>query len=478
VSSLADRIRGVIRPSSGAGSGSVPDGSDLSDEARGAKSEDPSLRCRDRDAAEILGGDWRESGGRRFLVVDRKYAPGYRHGRVAIADCFPPESGIWPHLNLLCVASIDGSRLLFLDLETTGLAGGAGSYAFLVGCGWFEPPSPSASAGQAACFRTRQFFLADFGAERALLESVAELAAGTACIVTYNGKTFDLPLIETRFVLQRMQTPFAAMPHVDMLHPARRLWREEDDACRLTNLEGTICGHEREDDVPGFEIPSRYFRYVRSGDARPLEAVFEHNRLDIVSLAMLTARATQLLDEGPSAARTAREALGMGRLFERAGMTEEALDAFARAVNMEGTADVAETGLHETGLTCPTKLEEQSRKTRPCADNDTIAEALRAYAVVCRRLRRYDEAAGAWRGALALRHCPPIIVREATEALAVHHEHRARDLHVARTFALQSLRLQATASRQQAVRHRLARLERKLGSAGVIRDLPATPLFA
>jgi uncharacterized protein YprB with RNaseH-like and TPR domain len=131
--------------------------------------------------------------------------------------------------------------LLFLDLETTGLAGGAGTYAFLVGCGWFD----------GATFRLRQFFLSNFGAERALLESVAELAAGTACVVTYNGKSFDLPLMETRFVLQRMPTPFADMPHVDMLHPARRLWREDDVECRLTNLERTLCGREREGDVPG-----------------------------------------------------------------------------------------------------------------------------------------------------------------------------------------------------------------------------------
>jgi uncharacterized protein YprB with RNaseH-like and TPR domain len=372
--------------------------------------------------------------------------PGYRHGRVSLGDCLPPNSGIWPGLELLQTqvhaartlrvreANLEG-KLLFLDLETTGLAGGAGSYAFLVGCGWFEPPSPSASAGQAACFRLRQFFLANFGAERVLLESVAELAAGSACVVTYNGKTFDLPLMETRFVLQRMQTPFADLPHVDMLHSARRLWREDDVECRLTNLERTLCGHEREGDVPGFEIPSRYFRYVRSGDARPLEAVFEHNRLDIISLAMLTARASQLLDDGPSAAATAREALGMGRLYERAGLTGEALESFARA---------GKAGLY---------------------DGEIIrAEALRAYATLCRRFRRYEDAAAAWRQILDLRGCPPALAREATEALAVHHEHRARDLTAARTFALRSLQLQATTARQEAVKYRLARIDRKMSS--------------
>ena len=404
MSSLADRLRGVLGPAGKGGS------------------EDPSLH---RDPAEILGGEWRESRGRRFLVVDRKYSPGYRHGRVSVADCLPP----WARFELL--GGTNG-QMLFLDLETTGLAGGAGTYAFLVGCGWFEPPSPLASSGQAGFFRTRQFFLTDFGAERALLEAVGELAGNLACIVTYNGKTFDLPLLETRFSLQRMPTPFGEIAHVDMLHPARRMWREEEVECRLTYLEQALCGHERESDVPGFEIPSRYFHYVRSGDARPLEAVFEHNRLDIVSLAMLTARAAQLLEEGPSSAMTGREALGLGRLYERAGLMTDALASYRRACD--------------------------------AAAGVTRVEALRAAAIMLRRLRRYQEAAGAWRDLLAAPECSPPYAREATEALAVHHEHRARDLEMARNFAVQSLSLHGTPARQQATRHRLARLDRKLGS--------------
>jgi len=387
------------------------------------------------DAADILDGEWRESRGRKFLVVDRRFAPGYRHGRLCVADCVPP----WPRFELLSTGGsgtrppLTIDRILFLDLETTGLAGGAGTYAFLVGCGWFEPPAPLASTGPAGSFRTRQFFLADFAAERALLESVTQLADDFSCVVTYNGKTFDLPLMETRFALQRMDTPFAEVAHVDLLHPARRMWRQDDVECRLTFLEQALCGHEREGDVPGFEIPSRYFRYVRSGDARPLQAVLEHNRLDIVSLAMLTARASQLLDEGPSAATTPREAFGMGCLYERAGLLEEALASFRRSRTVEGE---------------------------------------RASAVLLRRLRRYEEAAAAWRELLARRNCPPGYVREATEALAVHHEHRVRDLETARGFALQALPLQATAARQDAVKYRLARLDRKLGAP----VLPCLPL--
>ena len=165
--------------------------------------------------------------------------------------------------------------------------------------------------------------------------------------------------------------------------------------------------------------------------------------LDIISLAMFTARASQLLDDGPAEALTAREALGMGRLYERAGMTNEALEAFARAVQAEG---------------------------------DTRAEALRAHATLCRRLRRYEAAASSWRRILELRACSAGIAREATEALAVHHEHRERDLNAAKTFALRSLQLQATAARQQAVQYRLARLDRKMGSQPAI-DRPRQSLF-
>jgi uncharacterized protein YprB with RNaseH-like and TPR domain len=421
VSSLTDRLRGVLGPPQG-----PPKGGPYDNDDRPYDENDRRGRLQPAhasDAAEILGGEWRESRGRKFLVVDRKYSPGYRHGRVSVGDCLPP----WARFELL--GGTNG-QMLFLDLETTGLAGGAGTYAFLVGCGWFEPPSPLASADQVGCFRTRQFFLTDFGAERALLEAVGELVGNLACIVTYNGKTFDLPLLETRFSLQRMPTPFVEIAHVDMLHPARRMWRDDEVECRLTYLEQALCGHERESDVPGFEIPSRYFQYVRSGDARPLQAVFEHNRLDIVSLAMLTARAAQLLEEGPSAAMTGREAFGLGRLYERAGLLDDAVASYCRAA---GAGAV------------PIRV-----------------EALRATAIVLRRLRRYEEGAAAWRDLLASPQCSPAYAREASEALAVHHEHRARDLEMARNFAVQSLSLHGTPARQQATRHRLARLDRKL----------------
>ena len=421
--SLVDRLRAVIQD---AGGSARP--LDLARGRQGVHRSDDQPSGGENLAADVLGGQWCDAGGQRFLVVDRTYRPGHRHGSVTVADALPSSDGVWPGLDLLLgqaepgLPAVEaGGRALFFDLETTGLAGGAGTYAFLVGCGWFEGGS----------FRTRQFFLTDFGAERALLDAVARTANDAGTVVTYNGKSFDLPLMETRFVLHRRATPFAGLPHVDMLHPARRLWRGDESGCRLTSLEQILYGYRREGDVPGFEIPARYFHYVRSGDARPLEGVLEHNRLDLLALACVTARAAHLLAEGAASARGGREALGLGQLYERHGRLREARACYVQACAFEADA--------------------------------VRVEALRALALLSRRLRCYEEAAAAWRQLLDCPGCPQSIVREASEALAVHHEHRARNLSVARALTLRSLTCQGTMARRELLQHRLARLDRKIG---------------
>jgi uncharacterized protein len=442
MTSLTDRLRGVI---SSTRSNRIEDATAAEDRlqtkrpgglAEALAEADPAY-----DSGEVLGGEWCESDGGRFLIVERSYSPGHRHGSMSIADGLPPSDGYWPQLSLLADGA-GNSRLLFIDLETTGLAGGAGTYAFLVGCGWFD-------GGR---FRVRQFFLSNFVAERALLEALVDLARTSGTVVTYNGKSFDLPLVETRLTIHRMETPFAAMPHIDMLHPARRLWRKSeaaslqsyggmplrDSGCRLSVLEQSLCGHVREGDVAGFEIPARYFHFVRTGDVRPLEAVLEHNRLDLLSLALVTARAAQLLDEGAPSTRTVREALGLGRLYERGGMFTDAWRCFSRAIELD--------------------------------DDDlmTCAEALRAHAVLARRMRRFSDAAASWRRLLEMPECPPSFAREASEALAVHLEHRLRDYQTARGYAMQSLYSDTSAVRKQATLHRVARLDRKLDTRSSI----------
>ena len=234
------------------------------------------------------------------------------------------------------------------------------------------------------------------------------------------------------------------MPHLDMLHPARQLWKLrptiagpalDDESCKLSVLERHLAGYHRVGDVPGFEIPSRYFRFVRLGDAHGLEAVLEHNRIDLISLALVTARAIALIAQGPSTAEHPREALGLGRLFERSGSFDEAEASFAYAASL-----AARVG-HEP---------------------EVHAEALRRLALCRRRSGRMAEAAAAWEELLTVPGCPLVLRREAREALAIHHEHRSRNLQTARTFVLDVLAEQASNRARAAAEYRLQRIERKM----------------
>jgi tetratricopeptide (TPR) repeat protein len=380
------------------------------------------------------------------VVVERRYAADHRHGLLPLGPCAgrldPGSAGF----ALLAGAGHagdepgplgDGPRpLLFVDLETTGLAGGAGTHAFLVGCAWFE--------GDA--FRVQQFFMVGHALERALLGAVRERLEAGGPLVTYNGRTFDVPLLETRYVYHRQAPPFGARPHLDMLPIARRLWRAarpvvdvpggQTESCALSALERVLFGVRRTGDVPGSEIPGRYFTFLRTGDAVPLDPVLEHNRLDLVSLAVLTARALTLLADAPDGAERPRELLGLARIFERVGLLDRADQCYARAVAL------ASSSWHED-------------------DEIVAAEACRGLALRCRRASRHAEAATHWEALTRLRRCPAPLRREALEALAIHHEHRSRDLDRARLFAEQSGRLARSAWEQDDAGRRLARLRRK-----------------
>jgi uncharacterized protein YprB with RNaseH-like and TPR domain len=385
------------------------------------------------------------------VVVDHEYPPEFLHGRVAVEDL-----GAWDAraltlvggrpLNWSTEAPLDesedlsrtaGDRCtgspLFFDLETTGLSGGAGTVPFLVGCGFFD----------GGAFRTRQFFLQGFAAERALLHAVTAFLETVPLLVTYNGRTFDVPVMETRWMFHRMPVPLDGMPHLDMLPPSRRLWRAAAEAaertCRLVALEALLCGVHRTGDVPGIEIPQRYFDYVRRGDATVLEPVLYHNRMDLLSLAALTARAQRLVRDGADAACDAMECLALGRLLERRGDRLEAERCYRRAA---GSAN----------------LPAQQRE-----------EALHSLALLLRRGRRFREAAVVWQQLIAGGVGRGAAVREAVQALAVHHEHRERDLARAKALALRALHAERDPRRREAVQYRLARLHRKLGhvQAGV-----------
>jgi len=393
--------------------------------------------------ADVLAGRVVSNRFGRALIIERRYESDRFHGVRRVGEC---EVADGDTLRLLDPSLVPNAapgadaRTIFVDLETTGLSGGAGTVAFLVGCGWFDM----------GAFQVRQFLLTSYAAERALLDAVASCFDAASLLVTYNGKTFDVPVMETRWMFHRMRMPLEAVRHFDMLHPARRLWRARDGAadalaragaddggCRLGTLERVLCGVRRVGDVPGLEIPGRYFQFLRTGDARPLEPVLEHNRLDLVSLAAVTSRALRLAGGGEPACRDGIEALAVGRVLERGGALERAEACYRRA------------------------SESQCLETR--------AESFYRLGLRSRRSGRFEEAAGWWCQLVALTdsvrrrdHALDSLREFAIEALAIHQEHRTRDLHAARELALFALEENSSSRRADGMRHRLARLDRKL----------------
>jgi uncharacterized protein YprB with RNaseH-like and TPR domain len=216
--------------------------------------------------------------------------------------------------------SFDFSRAVFLDTETTGLAGGTGTAAFLVGVGFMRDDE----------FVVRQYFMRDFHEEAALLHELARELAGFTGVVTFNGKMFDLPLLESRFRLNRTPFPLATATHLDLLHPARRLWKARLESCRLVHLEAALLRVQREEDIPGEQIPQAYFDYIRGGDAFLLGRVFHHNRIDIVSLAALSALACEWVEEGR--AEDPRDMLSLARVLERAAEHERSEAEYRRVL--------------------------------------------------------------------------------------------------------------------------------------------------
>jgi uncharacterized protein len=434
ITTLKDRLRGIVKPASELVS--------PIEEVRLTTSAKATV-VKKPDTTSVLSGSWRETQAGRSFVISRRFAPGDLHGRHRVVEFAETLDGASPAATLVGRAAA-AAPFIFFDLETTGLNGGAGTQAFLVGCGWFD---------EEGGFVTEQHLLTDFAGERSMLGVVTEELGRAGTLVSFNGKSFDAPMLETRYLFHRLESPCTNRPHVDLVHPARRFWGSSGEAgCSLGALEAELMAVRRTGDVAGFEIPARYFRFVRTGDATPLVEVLHHNRLDLLSLAGLTARIFSLVQAGPDAAGRAREALALGRVYREAGLDERAEHAFEHALVL---ADAESARGAEGDFWFATRRRDRL---------SLRIEALRGLALLARRQRRYEAAAARWRQLTELPDCPPQVSREAIEALAIFHEHRARDLAAAKVFALRGVELEAAPARGDAARHRLARIERKLVS--------------
>ena len=209
-------------------------------------------------------------------------------------------------------ADFAAEKILYLDTETTGLAG-AGTVAFEVGLGWQE----------GSCFHVRQLVMRDYPEERFLLEEIVRVAEKFDVVCTFNGKTFDLPLLRNRFIMNRIRTACLDKPHIDLLHIARRVWKLRLQRCNLTNLEEALLGVPRVDDLPGAQVPERFFSYLKTGDFHLLDDVLEHNEQDIVSLQNLLCHMCRMY-ENPEQLRFDEDVYSMGVALDRFRHTEEA----------------------------------------------------------------------------------------------------------------------------------------------------------
>jgi uncharacterized protein len=225
-------------------------------------------------------------------------------------------------------ALADPSKWLFLDTETTGLAGGTGTYAFLIGLAWWE----------AGALQVEQFFMRDFGEEHAILHELAARIAERPVLVTFNGKAFDWPLLENRFTMTRSIALPRLAAHLDLLHPARALWKLRLGSVRLVELErhvldATSVGWQREDDVLAALIPQHYFDYLRGGPAEPLAAVVRHNQMDLRGLAALVDKIDALLTTGGGRDFESLDLFGLSRYLQRRGDSQRAHSACSQAID-------------------------------------------------------------------------------------------------------------------------------------------------
>ena len=348
-------------------------------------------------------------------VARRTFSAEHHHGHAPIA----PAQSVDPRLVAGFaldprLSQIDFSRLLLVDTETTGLSGGTGTLPFLVGLGGFVPDGS---------LELEQLLLRQPGAERPILARFAERLADASCLVSYNGKAFDWPLLRSRFVMNRM-TPPTPPPHLDLLHCARRVFRYRVESARLVEIEAGVLGHVRQDDIPGALIPALYFDFLRGASERTLHPVLEHNASDLVLLVALLADLARRFS-APAVEDDAGDLLGCAEVAFRAGDEARAL-AFA-----EASASRAQQSRVHTLAWCVTARVRWRNADRPGA-----AAALR---------RALETADGQAAPALHL-------------ALAKLSEHAFKDL----PAALEHAHLAAVAEPAALHSRRLTRLQRKL----------------
>lgn len=371
----------------------------------------------------VIKGEWLhdELGG--VYKVSKKFESGYRHGRILLESDFSFSKLL--ALNGISNTDIRLKDILFIDTETTGLSGGTGTMAFLIGLGYFSQKA----------FTIDQYFLDDPAGELSLMNVINNQINNFKIVVSYNGSSFDIPLLRTRFTMNRLRSPFNQMEHFDLLHLSRRIWKLRLTSLKLKDIENEILEFFREEEeVPGWMVPQIYFDFIHTRDARPLGGVFYHNRMDVLSLALIFDYASGLIiNPLIDNAVMKEDIISIARFFEKQGDQERSTELFRSSLANGLPENLSAHFLFKMGCLC--------RKHK----NDEIAL----------ELWKYSFERGEYQAAIEL---------------SKFYEHQARDFIEARHWALSGLDLlkgnhrttPLTNQDQVKIINRLNRIEKKI----------------
>ena len=356
-----------------------------------------------------------------IFVASQRFDTGMLHGKNRLEEIYRSSFEIFGEIGKDPeLSDMDPDRTVFVDTETTGLSGGTGTYAFMVGIGYFEQEK----------FVVEQFLMRDQSEEEEMLYLLRERLARFRFLVSFNGKSFDLPLLESRLFLSRLEPDVLVRPHLDLLYPARRIWKRSLDSCRLANLEKELLGLEREDDVPGELIPGIYFRYMETKDPARMERVFYHNRLDILTLVTLTALIHRMISDEPASCRNdGMEQYSLGRIHFDRGRFNEASDCFQAALKV-------------------------------CTYSDHEWEILKFLSLTYKKKGELSSAVQAWKDLVGMdpdRDVFPYI------ELAKYYEHQERDYLSAEEYARRAsgVHTYLNSNVQSEIEHRIQRIRKK-----------------
>lgn len=365
-----------------------------------------------------------------YLLAEYRYSLNHWHGILPLGSLAAEElsslCGVLKDQDLICPIGIE--HLVFVDTETTGLAGGAGTFAFLVGVGYFEDEE----------FVLQQYLMEDYHQELSMLDALHQKLQGFSHLVTFNGKTFDWPLLKDRFTYHRMRSDYNPI-HIDLLHPARRYYKGRLENCRLGSLENRILGFARTDDISGAEVPALFFSYLDEKDGRILMPVMQHNHWDILSLVTLLTHLVQAFLRPAQVLIEPEDLFSAGKVYEDLGQHDVAIDCYSICLERQITGSFSQ-------------------------------EVLKRLSLVYKRLGRMDEACTIWRQFVEregnLRLFPYVELAKYLEHQRKDYQQALKMTQSARELVLDKYQLFSQTKFKELLKeleHREQRLVRKLG---------------